>query len=375
MHTIDQRILIPSSRDFVWEYVSEITNNPQWQTGCQDVRFLTQSQTGPGIRWRYRVGNRRDFVIEVTAWYEGAGYEYTIVDGATYKENLGRIRLQEIAEGTIVQWTFSYEPKGLLGNMRNSLTTRRSIEQAIIESLWTLWRIITDKQRQNGEQNFTAKSLMRDAPDVEERSKYRPRHGLSSYTNTLSIEEPPIAEGDTRPRPPEIVSSTINDEPDFLSSVDSPFAPPRPTETPSQPVEPEPTSLEPQQPSIVDTSPVSPTEQEDSPEPVATDQPTPPPPVEERPQQYGPAPIPEPRDEPHARDLSDEDTSNISVFELFGLPKPSETQEIEAVTLPEEAKPAPPMPVTPAPTLPSAEGRTGWRLRYRGVLVKLRRPQ
>ncbi len=371
MHTIDQRILIPSSRDFVWDYVSEITNNSQWQTSCQDVRFLTQSQKGQGIRWRYSVGSRRDFVIEVTAWYDGAGYEYTIVDGVTYKQNRGRIRLQEIAEGTIVQWTFSYEPKGLLGNMRNSLMTRRSVEQSIIESLWALWRIITDKQRQNGDQNFTAKSLMRDAPDVEERSKYRPRHSISSYTDEPLIEEPPVAEGDTRPRPDEVVPSTINDEPDFLTSVDSPFAPPRPVETlaPIEADKPEQPPIEATPPPPIETTADSPVQS--APSPIDEK----PPAAEQRSQQYGPAPIPEPRDEPPARDLSDEDTSTISVFELFGLPKPSETQEIEAVTLEADPITAPPTDPAPAPTLPSAEGRTGWRLRYRSTLVKLRRPQ
>ena len=52
---------------------------------------------------------KNDVVVEISAWYDTLGYEYRIVDGAKFGENQGRIRLQEVAEGTLVRWIFQYE--------------------------------------------------------------------------------------------------------------------------------------------------------------------------------------------------------------------------------------------------------------------------
>ncbi len=173
MTTIDHRILIPAAPDVVWDFISDITRNPQWQVDCFEVIFLTSKREGPGLRWRYSTPNGAEYVIAVTAWYNGLGYEYYFVDGVPFRENKGRIRLQEIPEGTIVQWTFTYELGGILGGVRSALGLKRQINRTIADSLKALWQEM--KQSAAG-RSHEAKSLMRDAPDVATRSTYQPRH-------------------------------------------------------------------------------------------------------------------------------------------------------------------------------------------------------
>lgn len=226
MTTIDQRILIPAAQTVVWAFISNINNNPEWQAEYKGISYLTSRREGPGTRWRYTTDKGREYVVEITAWYNGLGYEYVFVDGPGYKENRGRIRLQEIAEGTIVQWTFTYEIGGMFAGMRNH---RRQIENNMAASLKALYRKI---KQFAADGMADPKSLMRDAPDVEARQQYRPRHPsavskpqeeakpmfqpeqtpvvfdeppvLEDDAQTLSpfaIPEPPIEAEDTRPRP------------------------------------------------------------------------------------------------------------------------------------------------------------------------------
>jgi hypothetical protein len=175
MHTIDQRILIPTPPDIIWSLISDIARNPDWQEDCRSVSFLTSRREGPGTRWRFTTEKGREAVAEIIAWYQGLGYEYNFIDGMPYRENKGRIRLQEIPEGTVVQWTFSYDLGGPLGGMRNALGTSRQLENAMAASLKTLWR---EANRLSASERdvIDAKSLIREAPDVEARSQYKPRH-------------------------------------------------------------------------------------------------------------------------------------------------------------------------------------------------------
>ena len=249
MTIIDHRILIPAAPDVVWEYISDITHNPDWQVDCQEVIFLTSRREGPGVRWRYAAPNGHESVVAVTAWYNGLGYEYYLVDGVPYRENKGRIRLQEIPEGTIVQWTFTYELGGLFGGMRNALSVSRQVDHTIAESLKTLWQKI--KQSGATARPHEAKSLMRDAPNVDARSAYQPRHPAHMDVEAQKlnpelmakfqpeppisdddgqsisiIDEPPIKQEDTRPRPAVTVPSLeavippdLEGEPEFLDRM------------------------------------------------------------------------------------------------------------------------------------------------------------
>jgi uncharacterized membrane protein len=369
-NVIDHAILIPVSAQAVWGVISKIENNPRWQVNCKSVVYLNALR-GQGMRWRYQDASGREFVAEVTAWYDRIGFEYLIVDGVPYAENKGRIRLQETPDGTVVQWTFSYNLSGFLGGLRNALGVQRSIDQAIVESLRQLYRYARDSFSEVDPN--TVKSTMRDAPNYEERASYKSRYGETAtpakpiapvtpappelYARP-TIAEPPPAEGDTKPnpaivtkqppavepaaQPPTATSAPMTDEPYFLkqvSEVPRVSAPGEaeptstPTTTQAQPSEPAPSSLSPIQPAPLPpqptaSAPITPPEQ-----PAVPIISTPP----------APKPLPDKRD-----------TANISVFELFGLPKPSETQAMRAVTTEDTRAPQPaPQEEASAPVQPS----------------------
>ena len=200
MNELDQTILITAAPEAVWAFVSDINQNPAWQSDCQNVVFLSKQRSGKGTRWRYRNLSGREFELEITAWYDGLGYEYRFLDGSAH----GRLRLQEIAEGTTVQWTFSYEPRGRLGGMRNALGRKRSYRKYMDESLQSLQATV--KRAVGEDSGYIARSLMRDAISYDARLNYRPRHPSlirepDEPVPSPPIEEPPVLEEDTKPNP------------------------------------------------------------------------------------------------------------------------------------------------------------------------------
>lgn len=419
-NVLDHRILIPRSPQTVWQYVSDLNNNPQWQTDCESVSFLTARHTGIGTRWRYRTPDGHERVVEISAWYDGLGYEYSYIDGAPYDDNRGRVRLQEIPEGTVVQWTFSYDTRGFLGGVRNSLTLRRQIDGVLMDSLRMLWKKLN--QAGMGEPIREAKSLIREAPDYEERARYKPRHPskvdleAAAPRSEVVIAEPPVTDEDTRPS----VRPAPSSEADFSKPVEVPVPVPEPEspvteETPDEPAtipssealsvlpaeEPPLASELAASPSLeepaveLDAVPEEPPVQEPSAEVVVEESPQDIPsfaigtvtqeqppaerisepsaetirtPVVEPPREYA-ADIPEPemsRELVPPEKLAAMDTREVSVFDIFGLPKPSETQES-----------LPPVPAaTPEAAKSDVAGvrRIGLRIVLRRKLVKLRRP-
>lgn len=477
MTTIDQRILIPAPSEVVWEYISNIKNNTQWQPGCNSVSFLTSKLSGQGARWRQTTDKGEEQVIEVTAWYDGLGYQYTYIDGMPFRENVGRIRLQEIPEGTIVQWTISYQMGGVLGNMRGALGLNRRLDKLMVEGLKTLWKQVNESG--SARKFREAKSLIREAPDAEARAHYVPRHtpvvdlraeaadagprderrGMA--TAPPVIDEPPVSEEDTRPRRPitppaatpvqprqtidELVAET--EEPEFLRHVPA-YAPPAetgeethpfavapdherfrppPAEAPTQveaatgaPAEPLAPPQADEQPAtitddVLDESTLNQVAEPDTPAPAenvtniaetSAPQATPPtaPPAPStsestatsaRPVTGGTGPL------RPLEDLSSMDTAKLSIWEIFGVPRPGEeeaatsasatetleTGVVEAVTTEAQAETAappddaaepaaiaaaPPVPGTSA--LPPPGGRTGLRLQMRRKAARVRRP-
>lgn len=326
MNVIDHAILISASPAFIWRFLGDISQNPKWQEDCTSISFLTTQHEGKGARWRYSTPKGKDIVVEISAWYDTLGYEYMIVDGSSVSENKGRVRLQEIAEGTLVQWTFNYEVEGAFSGFRNSMGLKRNLSNNIQDSLRNLYKLIQTET--GGIPTHEAKALLKEAPDVEERSIYEPRHPsnikndvvetfsepdypsehpISYNIQSESIPEPPVADDDTKPNP--VVQGTEEIvEPSFLQQIDEP------------PI------------TINDTKPNAPITDED----IATDssvddieestvekiEPTPAP--KDVTQETASPTYPTP---PDIRD-----TASVSVFDVFGLQKPSETQEIRALS-------------------------------------------
>lgn len=413
---IDHAISIPATHTLVWAQVSNPDYFPRWHTDCKRIAYLTTGHRGRGTRLRCTGASGKAWVMEITAWYEGLGYEYRIVDGTAYEDNRGRIRLQEVAEGTVVQWTFTYTLGGVLGGLRNSMGMKRAIDNQIIDSLRNLYRFIKDNAGDDSVK--IVKSLMQDAPDVEQRAKYKPRHpsryvepGQRDKTPTPGrqpgmpfhrpiIEEPLITEEDTRPnrkirteeRPvlPEVPAAT-------LAPADAPFRPPQgksekdaaiptlssllsdsslsevPAVSPESPTTPPVIARPPEAPAprrrTTDFNPFETPSASDisslyrPPAPPEV-KPVPPEPAEMKAKSEpvsgpddSPAVVPEPSapttkppvvtetvqkppSEPvrPVLDTAKVDTSKISVFEIFGVQKPSETQQMRAVQLAREIK-------------------------------------
>lgn len=323
MNVIDHAILIPASPTFIWQFLGDLSQNHKWQDDYTTLSFLTSQREGRGTRLRYTTSKGNDVVIEITAWYDTLGYEYIIVDGSSVAENKGRIRLQEIAEGTLVQWTFNYELNGMFSGLRNSMGIKRSLTNNVQNSLRNLYKLIQTET--GGISTHEAKALLQEAPDVAERSAYQPRHP-SSFTddnvdesfadsdypseNPIAydiehepIPEPPVADDDTKPNPvvqgtEEIALVTTHSEPEFLQMVPEP--PVRDDDTkPNAPI------------SDVDVSLSTVDESIDEPPPLTSE-------------------IPQTETQSVSTDIRD--TSRISVFEVFGLQKPSETEEMRAIT-------------------------------------------
>ncbi len=386
MTTIDHRILIPKSAASVWDFLSDVTNNPSWQVDCKSLSILTPAhRSGQGLRWRYSSGSGREYVLEVTAWYDGIGYEYVYVDGVPFKEGKGRIRLQEIPEGTIVQWTLTYEVGGVLGGMRDAVGIRRQFESVMVESLRSLWKAM---QKSAGGELRESKSLMRDAPGIEERSQYRSRHSskddqpaqVAPRSAPLPVGEPPVSEEDTRPRVPAAaqVSSPLND--DILISPDAAPASAELTGTQAQMSDPSKASVsavDPLRLAVTVTESKAPVN-----EPVSSLAEVVARPVSELPEsiqsklvEHTPASEPVRIEESPPSTV---DTSKVSVFDLFGLPKPSESQQISAVSIesPRLQTGDYPLVVSEADPVPSSgvPVRFGLRLKLRRRLVTVRRP-
>ena len=478
MTTIDQRILIPASPETIWQYISDIEQNPSWQTDTSSISFLSSRRSGPGVRWRSSTANRREYVLETTAWYDGLGYEYMFVDGADFREAKGRIRLQEIPEGTVVQWTLTYELGGIAGGLRNALGLKRSQEKLMVESLRTLWRVVNENRDRN--EDYRSKSLMRDALDYEARAQYKARHASSvdeleqedrdehaifkpatrepaEPTLVAAIPEPPVEDDDTRPsiaikkdddehpsqtEVPE-VQAELEAEPTEDAGVEAPTLETEPPVNQSEdavPIEPlHDVDMPVEMPPVEMKEAAEPAKPEESPPPVAMDEnerfkPPPVPIMDEPPatpeveaqdaptrkldavetaseiaqadqeeaeaptaEEEPPIPVveetspaneeekppaepvtaeaaPEEPAEEEAKKSTQEsaklDTDQVSIWEIFNVPRPSETQEIAAVKIEESLPEIEQAPVEPRISLP---GLVGLRVKMRRKKVKLRR--
>ncbi len=379
--TIDHAIAIAAPQSVVWAQISDLSKNPRWQANCESVSYLTTMHSGRGTRWRMHTRRGVEYVLEITAWYDRLGYEYVIVDGAPYANSRGRLRLQEAPEGTVVQWTFNYEMKGLLSGLRNSLNVRRSLDREIIESLQNLYTYIKELSPEEAFTPESTKSLIQEAPDVMQRANYQPRHpsaldrmkaatleiralddeeeafeGVSvrrsNSGNSPSIFEPPVEDDDTRPNP--AIAEPADEqlaEPDFLQ--DASFTAKEPDESLRLPllddeeVLEESTEAAPTLPSLDDEM----EETSDRPLSGTLSEPLP--------------------DIPGKR--STLDTAEISVFEVFGLQRPSETGRMRAVQEADQTTSRDTTRIIPDVT-PREAPRQGLRATLRRQIIKLRTP-
>ena len=300
MNLIDLEILIPASPEFIWRFLGDLQQIPRWQHNAEAVTFLSTQREGRGARWRQSMNKGPDRVVEVSAWYDTVGYMYQIVDGAAFSANQGHIKLREVPEGTLVRWTFQYELGGVIGGLRQAVGLKGSTAGQIQASLRNLHQLIA--QQSGGISTHEAKASMQEAPDVRERSSYEPRHPSTYHDSARDdgttqllgddSQEQPIAFAYDLPPMPALEDGDTQPNPVALSARS--IAEPAPALDDTKPIE--------------IAVPIA-----DSPPPAAPVRPTAPPkkpPVIRKPQ-------PQPR-------RTDVDITTMSVFEVFGLQKPSQ---------------------------------------------------
>ncbi len=313
MNVIDLEILIPASPEFIWRFLGDLAALPQWQKNVSSVMFLSTQRQGNGARWRALSDNGGDTVVEISAWYDTLGYEYSLMDGTNFGENQGRIRLTEVTDGTLVRWTFQYDHKGVLGGLRNTVRLKRATTNQIQASLRNLHQLIA--RESGGISTHEAKASVREAPDVGERSAYTPRHPSAFHEPSGRDETEVISAGDTDKKPAIFDFSALPN----LPAEDKSDTKPNPVV-----LAPDYEHSEPEA-GLFDTKPVI-MERLPAEPPMPT--PEPEPPVER------PMPLRESRG-----------SSELSVFEIFGLQKPSEAQKQTAPPI--EASPVSSLPVAP----------------------------
>jgi hypothetical protein len=316
------------------------------------------------------------------------------------------------------------------------------VDNTVADSLRKLYTEL--KGMGSSARELEAKSLMRDAPDVQARAHYTPRHPSPAQERSgeavqprpgekfqpppkpafegfleppvseddaqrlegVPVEEPLLLDEDTRPNPvakqPPAPPLDIpqSDEPEFLVDLaptpasapappePTPIPPPAPVETPivSAPAEetratqPPPSTMPAEETLSAEKPPAAPsrTPLPPAPEPTPTQvlgAPETPLAESEEPAPQAspvePAPERKPWEEPtlsSTRPISDpslSETATISVFEVFGVPRPSDSEPLHAVELPAPAAPALPEP-TPVE-------RVGLRLALRRKHTPVRR--
>ncbi len=141
MSVIDQRVLVVAPSEVVWLYLTDPALISKWHRGAKQLSMLTTRSSGIGVRRRVVGTNGRALVEEMTAWLEGLGFEYSVIDGP-YKAFKGRLRLQAVPEGTVVFWSIDYMLRGAFGGLRDRMGFRRGQRAQMADSLKTLRRLI-----------------------------------------------------------------------------------------------------------------------------------------------------------------------------------------------------------------------------------------
>jgi uncharacterized protein YndB with AHSA1/START domain len=216
---IDQRILIDAPPQMIWDFVSDPDKLTRWHAGYSGISVLTTQRTGAGTRRRCTpAGGGKDVIEEITAWVEGLGYEYNLVDGGAYRSLQGRLRLQPGPDGTTVQWTITYRPKGLFGLLRDQLSGRRQLGQMMADSLRHLRRQI-DTLGVRMDEAQRAKMSIQGRLDATARAQYQRRYAPPPGLEIAAPDEAPVTDDQPAavpPAEPEVPAAAV---PSFVSDL------------------------------------------------------------------------------------------------------------------------------------------------------------
>ncbi len=316
MTLIDQRILIPAPVQTVWQVVADHRQLHLWRTDVSAVSMLSTAPNSPGARRRITPkGSQKDIIEEVTVWYEGLGYEYQLIEGSRFKSYVSRIRLQGTPDGTIVQWTVSYELGNFFKRLLRGRHYRKQITRLTTESLRNLLQYIK-KMGVTLDQQYRDRTRIKEAPDVDARADYGTKRLAQAQEQAQAtpviIEEPPVRIDDTpsvpRVGPPSFLADAIND----IAPDDTQPNKPIESQTPEDEA-PSPAALA-DEDTTQDTKPKQPAGLDkaiqESQAPPAIDE-------ADTSSTERPADLPPP--------TTKRDTGQISIWEVFGMERPKDT--------------------------------------------------
>jgi ligand-binding SRPBCC domain-containing protein len=225
---IDQRILINAPAEGVWQFLADPDKLTQWHAGYTNVSILTTQSIGVGTRRRCSLSTGKDVIEEITAWVDGLGYEYVVVDGGPYRSYQGRIRLQASPDGTSVQWTIAYQPKGLLGTIRDYLGGKRETAAMMAASLRQLRRAV-DSLGLQFDEDYRARVGIQARLTANERAQYQRRYPPPPEVEAaLSANAVPPAATEVVPATaePSFVADLTEDDVDESHTADTQPTPP-----------------------------------------------------------------------------------------------------------------------------------------------------
>lgn len=311
MTLIDQRILIPAPAPAVWQILADHRLLAQWRSDVQTTSILTSRSDSRGTRRRITPrDSRKDMIEEITVWYEGVGYEYHIVDGSPFKSFFSRIRLQSTPDGTIVQWTITFEIGSLFKRFLKGRRYRRALEKTAVESLRNLRRYIASKGITIDAQH-REKTRIKEAPDVDARLEYGAKIIATQATDPF-IDEPPVRIEDTPSVPRVVPPSFLADAIKEVTPLPAPLEEPKEDTRPTKPITPEQLAATP--PTQAPKPSVTIIEPPISPSDTKPKKPVEPPPAGKA--SVTGEDIPAPTDK--------RDTGQISIWDIFGVERPKD---------------------------------------------------
>jgi hypothetical protein len=216
---IDQRILIPAPVHLIWPLLADPHRQPQWRIDCQTVTILTPRQFGVGMCQRCTAPSGKQRIEEITHWFEGLGFEYRLLQNRRYKTWASTVRLQAVPDGTIMQWTAKYEVAGLWWRLMDRVYGRAQQEEDMAESLRNLRRLIESLGYQDGQAQIRRSQSLQPVASIV-RASTQPLPAVS--TATALVQE---TAAKTKPRKPEGLEEALvaqNLKPSPLASTPPP---------------------------------------------------------------------------------------------------------------------------------------------------------
>lgn len=365
MSLIDQRIFIEASVDSIWSYVSDPALITKWNRTCKQISVLSTKPMGLHSRRRYINDSGRSMVEEITAWFEHLGFEAVQIDGP-YHTFKSRFRLQAIPEGTIVNWSVEYRLKGPMSGLRDATSIKRQQQELMADSLRQLKRLV-DTSGVRFDPEAHSRFAMQSAPSPESRAARAPVQAGDDNSHDQRGAFKPIAIGDddVPDLPSEVpaYSAELSDTASASASTPVSAAASAPAPTPATAKD----DTKPRAPKALkdalaasrrkevddsasaSTVPISLVAPPPAPTPdtetleVVT--PTPPPPNPSSRPDTLPERIPTGPMAPVNPDSEKRDTKETSIWDVFGVERPSERaqSELSAVIASIQPKPAEPV--------------------------------